>query len=120
MSEMNSVAESTEKVDYPFLAVRYTPDHIKKESIVFVRKSEKEFIVADDERLVIAVPDENDRSGEYVELSRDVIIGSAFLHMDSIGYPLCVVFGPDDCVYIEHDGSVTSSKHLPFQNEERW
>lgn len=118
--EAPSFTGPTEQVDYPFLAIRYTPDHIKKESIVFVKRSEKEFIAADDASLVIAVPDEFDESDGCVEMSRDVIIESAALHMGSVGYPLCVVFAPDDCAYIEHDGTVTVSRQLPFHADENW
>lgn len=117
---LDPISETTETVDYPYLAVRYTPEHAKKESIVFVRKSEKEFIIADDESLVIAVPDATENDAEFIELSRDVIVDSAQVHMDALGYPLCIVFGPDDCVYLEHDGTAVESKLLPFPQEERW
>lgn len=117
---LDPAPETSESVDYPYLAVRYAPDHVRKESIVFVRKSEKEFVIADNESLVIAVPDYPEDDTEFVELRRNIIVDSAQVHMDALGYPLCIVFGPDDCVYLEHDGTMVESKHLPFPQEERW
>ena len=115
---IDSSQGTNEVVGYPFLAVRYTPEHIRREDIVFVRKSEKEFILADSDNLVIAVPDYLEDDQEFVELSRDVILDSARLHMASLAYPLCVVFGPNDCVYLEHDGTEVHSRQSPFVEEE--
>lgn len=97
---------------YPYLVVRYGEKSFQKRPIWFVRRSEKEFLDPKENKLVIAVPDEVE-DGEGAAIPRELVIDSARIHMNDQRHAFCVVFNEDDCVYLQHDGSVIASSQLP-------
>jgi hypothetical protein len=101
---------------YPYLVVRHTEHSFRKYPIWFMRKSEKEFVQPGDKKLVIGIPDDVDES-VGMDVSRDLIIDSARMHMSEQPHQVCVVFGEDDCVYLGHDGSVMESSSPPSREE---
>lgn len=107
-----SDSEASSFLTYPYVAVRYGENSVKNYPIWFIKKSDKELLRPDLKNLVVAIPDETDED-EGADVPRALIIDSAKMHMMEQPHSLCVVFGEDDCVYLEHDGSVYESEVPP-------
>lgn len=117
-SSLLSDSEASSFLTYPYMVIRYSANSVKNCPIWFIKKSDKELMRPDVKTLVVAIPDEADED-DGVDVPRSLIIDSAKAHMMEQRHALCVVFSEDDCVYLEHDGSVYESE-MPPSNESKF
>jgi hypothetical protein len=112
VANLSDVIGNSDLMSYPYLVVRYTENSFRKLPILFISRDDKEFVNPRERSLVIALP-EDEQDGDGFNVSRDLIIDSARLHLADENHPLCVVFDEDDCVYFNQDGSIQESSEPP-------
>lgn len=113
-TSLGSFTEPSSQPDYPYLVIRYSKQTLRNYPIWFIKKEDKEFLSPDSKNLVIGIDKSGfEEDGAGVDVSRELIVNSARIHLQEQRFPLCVVFGEGDCVYLEHDGSIHESETMP-------
>lgn len=93
--------------EYPYIIVRLMPAIYSRRSILF------EADACSDKDLVIPDNQPYDKSGKLTKEARDEVISATLQAVKRTGFRMCAVFGKNDCVYCEPDGSTEKSGDCP-------
>ncbi|MEI6731998.1 MAG: hypothetical protein WCK90_04955 [archaeon] len=98
---------------YPFIAIRMMPGVVSRSQIIFKDKAGKKEMSNEipnpDNSFIIINSHPYDQDGNLTKEAKDEVIRVILEKIKNTGHRMCVVFGKDESVFCESDGSTKAA-----------
>ncbi|MEA3052153.1 MAG: hypothetical protein QOG72_1056 [Sphingomonadales bacterium] len=108
---MKSQAGSSAHSEYPHIVVKYAPRSLTR---LGVAVDTGHRYAAIEPHALVRHPRPFDAAGSLTAEARELLIVAAAAAMGETPYPLCLVWGPNDCTFVDGAGGRVDSDHPPY------